>query len=70
MDSDPYGLRDYGVEPGESASIGIELGTLAWWAITGIILETVCPIARETMWSKHYQWERESPEWVDIGGSE
>lgn len=35
----------------------LELDRLAWNAHGGI-------------WSEHYQWERESPEWVDLGGSD
>lgn len=45
------------------------LAVLLFWAFTGIIRDTDCPVAREEMWSDHYQWERDSsPEWVDLGG--
>lgn len=39
------------------------------WALTGSIPNTECPIARETMWSDRYEWERDRvSEWIDIGG--
>ncbi len=42
---------------------------LLFWAITGIIPETECPIARETMWRDQYAWERSQvDEWIDLGG--
>lgn len=45
------------------------LADLLYWAITGIIPDTACPIAREVMWRDHYQWERgQFSEWIDFGG--
>lgn len=42
---------------------------LLYWAITGSIPDTECPLARAAMWSNHYEWERDRvPQWVDIGG--
>ncbi len=48
---------------------GRDTAVLLFWALSGIILDTDCPVARETMWSDHYEWERgQVPEWVDVGG--
>lgn len=46
-----------------------DIAVLLFWALTGIIRDTDCPVARETMWRDHYEWEREQiSEWVDVGG--
>lgn len=46
-----------------------DLVALICWAFTGNIPETECPISRETMWSDHYEWERDSmAAWIDFGG--
>lgn len=44
------------------------ISVLLFWAITGRIVETDCPIALEEMWRHEYGEEREMREWIDFGG--
>ncbi len=53
----------------DDLKVGSSIADMLFWAFTGIIPNTQCPVAREAMWSDEYEWERDRVfEWVDLGG--